>query len=287
MKNHQKKRSNLPSRIIDTHAHILPGIDDGARDLETSVEIVRWLAEQGVTDIIATPHYIIETEYVSPKSANNKLLKKLNTELKKAGIKVKLHLGNEIYINDRIKDLIKTKKIAPINDGQYLLIEMSLDDECPNYEDYFYELTQDGYKVILAHPERYAIIQKDYEIARRLYEMGVLLQCNMGSILGKYGSGAKKVVKKLAKDKMIFALGSDAHYPGREDYLPVAWKKLSKFYGDEELRQILELNPAEILKKVAKKKSVKRKTTKKSVKKTTKKSAKKSTQKSATKSTKK
>ena len=284
MVSHKKNQNNQLSRIIDIHTHILPGIDDGAREIESSIAIVRWLVGQGITDIIATPHYIVETEYVSSKSANTKLLKELKNRLKTEGIKAELYLGNEIYINDHIGDLIKSKKIAPINDGEYLLVEMSLDDECPNYEDYFYELIENGYKVILAHPERYSIIQKDYEIARQLYEMGVLLQCNMGSIIGKYGNEAKKVIKKLAKDKMIFALGSDTHHPGRDDYLPVAWKKLSKFYNDEELKQILELNPAKILEKVTKKstkkKTIKKKTTKKTTKKTVEKTTKKTTKKS-------
>lgn len=240
---------NLPNKIIDTHSHILPGIDDGAKTFEDSIKIVKWLADQGVTDIVATPHYIDETKYDSPKTKNSRLLTKLKKMLKEEGIKVNLYLGNEIYLSGKIKELVKAKKISPMNGGKYLLIEMSLDEGSPNFEDYFLELMNDGYKVILAHPERYAIIQKDYEIVKRLYNEGVLLQCNIGSILGKYGKGAKKVTKKLAKDKMIFALGSDTHHYGNKEYLSLALKKLSRYYDDNEIRQILMTNPEKILKK--------------------------------------
>lgn len=257
------------NRIFDIHSHILPGIDDGAQTFDDSIGIVKWLTEQGVTDIITTPHYIHETDYDSPKSKNSKLLIELKKKLKAEGIKVNISLGNEIYINDKISELIKEKKISPLNSSKYLLIEMPLDEEFPNYEDYFRVLIDEGYKVILAHPERYYIIEKDYEIVKRLHEMGVLLQCNAGSILGRYGRLAKKIAKRMAKDKLIFTISSDAHRRGSKDYLVLARKKLSRYLNDDEMKQILQNNPEKI-KKVTTKKA-----TKKTAKKSTKKSAKK------------
>ena len=235
-----------PNKITDTHSHILPGIDDGAKTLTNSADIVRELAEQGVTNIIATPHYVNETIYSSPYSENKKLLKELQKHLAKEGIKVNIYLGNEIYIDPAIPDLIKHHKVTPLAGSKYLLVEFPLDNEYPNYEDYFRVLIDQGYKVVLAHPERYTIIQKDYQIAKDLRDLGVLFQCNYGSIVGKYGKRAKKLVKKFAKDKMIFIFGSDMHRARGEYLIDKAVKKLSKYYSSAELKTLLQTNPSKI-----------------------------------------
>lgn len=233
--------------MIDIHTHILPGIDDGARILMEGVEIVRELAEQGVTDIIATPHYVNETIFMSPKEKNLELLERLRAKLVDEGIETKIYLGNEIYIDDKILDLIKAGKISTLADSRYLLVELPLDNEYQNYEDFLRELIENGYKVILAHPERYLIVQKNEEILGNLAEIGVLFQCNFGSLIGKYGKSAMKMVRKLAKEKMIFAFGSDAHHQGKNGYLGLAYKKLAKYYTKTELKEILVDNPGKIL----------------------------------------
>ena len=119
--------------------------------------------------------------------------------------------------------------------------------EYPGYEDIFMELLRVGYKVILAHPERYAIVNENFEVVQNLHEMGVLLQCNLGSITGKYGRSVKKTIKRIAKEKMIFAFGSDIHHLEGPDFVRSAQKKLSKIYSEKELKQLLVDNPSKIL----------------------------------------
>ncbi|MBR3138190.1 hypothetical protein IKG41_02485 [Candidatus Saccharibacteria bacterium] len=237
------------SKIIDTHSHILPGIDDGAKTLSDSIDLINELVEQGVTDIIATPHFVSETNYTSTRANNSKLLSQLKKELLAENIKVNLYLGNEIFIEPDIAGLIKKRKVSTMADSRYLLIELPLDSDYPNYEDYFSELIEKGYFVILAHPERYSILQKDFGAAKSLREIGVLFQCNYGSIIGKYGKEAKKLVKKFAKDKMIFVFGSDIHHARGKYYVEKAIKKLSKYYKPAELRTILSINPNKLLAK--------------------------------------
>ena len=125
-----------------------------------------------------------------------------------------------------------------------------MSEEFPNYEDYFCDLMKNGYKVILAHPERYSIVQKNYKIAKKLHQQGVLFQCNMGSLIGRYGINAKKTVRKLAKDKLIFVLGSDTHHCGRKEYVTLAREKLSRYYTGREISQLLTINPEKILKNI-------------------------------------
>lgn len=238
--------------MIDIHSHILPGIDDGAKTLEYSLDVIREAVNNGVTDIIATPHYISETAYVSTRAQNAKLLKKLKSAVKSENIPVNLYLGNEIYIDSKLPDLLKAKKISTMADSKYLLVELPLNEEFPNYEEYFKDLIDRGYKVILAHPERYLIIQKDYEIVKNLREIGVLFQCNLGSLIGRYGKNEQKLVKKLAKDKLIFTFASDIHHRRGDKYWQKTFKKLNKFYNETEVKQLLVTNPRKILPKSCK-----------------------------------
>lgn len=233
--------------MIDIHSHILPGVDDGARDFDSAIAAVKWLVRQGVTDIIATPHYVVESEYVSPVSANSKLLDELQGRLDKEGVLVNLYLGNEIYINEKIAELVAAGEITGLASSRYLLVELPLSGEYMNYEGYLQELINAGFIVVLAHPERYESFQDDYQLVRNLDEIGVMFQCNLRSFLGFYGVEAERLVHKLAREKMIFVLASDTHRAGREEYLVQARGKLSRFYNEREISQLLEVNPRRIL----------------------------------------
>lgn len=233
--------------MIDIHSHILPGVDDGSRDFETSVEMVKWLGRQGFTDVVATPHYVDETDYTVSSVKNATLVAKLRSELEKAGVNVNIYLGNEIYICRDIEKLIERQEITGINGSKYLLIELPMSGEFPNYEDIFLELMQRGFKVILAHPERYESFKEDFDLIVNLHECGVLFQCNLGSLVDRYGKKARKVLIKMLKNKMVFAFGSDLHRPGGTDYLIAARKKLAKYLDEQELDEVLVRNPAQIL----------------------------------------
>ena len=109
----------------------------------------------------------------------------------------------------------------------------------PGQADIFLELLRSDYKVILAHPERYVSFQNDSAGLFELYNMGVLLQCNLGSFVDQYGKAARKLVVKLAKEKMIFGFGTDIHHPRGERFLPDVKRKLTKYYSDGELEELL------------------------------------------------
>ena len=233
--------------MIDIHSHILPGVDDGARSLADSVDLMQELASAGITDVIATPHYVPETKYVSNKTKNLLVFQKLKRTLVDKGAKTRIFLGNEVYIDKSVADLASDGIISTLAGGSYLLVELPLNGTFPHYEDIILDLIGVGYKVILAHPERYVIVQKDYEILRELWKAGVLIQCNLGSIMGEYGKGAKKMIKKLLRDDMIFALGSDIHYCHGVDYWVKAQKKITKYTTAAQAKRIFEANPRKIL----------------------------------------
>ena len=233
--------------MVDLHSHILPGIDDGAADISDSLDLIRELSAGGVTEVFATPHYIDETIYNSPRYENSKLVADLQKRLDAEEIPVKIHLGNEIYINRKILELLKAGEISSMGDSKYILVELPMSGDFPGYADIFLELLRAGYKVILAHPERYTSFQKDFDLLTELYDMGVFLQCKIGSFVDQYGKAARKLAIRLAKEKMIFGLGTDIHHLRGEEFLPGAMKKLSKYYNSEELNELLVGNPRKVL----------------------------------------
>ncbi|MBR3229959.1 MAG: hypothetical protein IKF91_03935 [Bacilli bacterium] len=233
--------------MIDIHSHLLYGIDDGSKSIEDSVDIIEELSKVGYTDIILTPHYISHTKYNSPRDNNLILLNNLRSLLSDRNIEVNLYLGNEIYINHHIGDLLDDGKISSLNDSKYLLIELPMNGEY-DYMDVFEDLIYDGYKVILAHPERYHAFQRDFDKIYELEEIGVYFQCNIESILGSYGRSAIKMVKRMFKEKKVSFLATDIHHK-KKDYgkFDKAKKKIGKYLSSSEIDDLLIKNPSKII----------------------------------------
>lgn len=233
--------------MIDIHSHILYGVDDGAKTIDESVDIIRNLYKNGITDIILTPHYIEYSSYNSNKKSNLEKLDSLKKKLKEEGINVNLYLGNEIYINNNILSLLKKGEISSLNDSKYLLIELPMSGKYDNYVEIFKELIENGYKVILAHPERYNTFKKDINLIYELKNIGVLMQCNIESILKTYGKDSYKTIKKLAKNKLINFIASDIHHKKDYEYINKARNKFKKYYSDSEIDDLLSNNQKDIL----------------------------------------
>ncbi len=234
--------------MIDIHSHLLFGVDDGSRTLEESVHVIKKLSEVGYTDIILTPHYINDSTYVSTREENLDVLKRLKVGLIRNNVNVNLYLGNEIYIDSEIANLLKNNIISSLNDTKYLLIELPMSGENEIYYDIFLDLINMGYKVILAHPERYISFQKDFNKIYELKELGVLLQSNVGSVLGDYGRGAKKTIKRLLKENLITFMGTDIHH-NKEEYTFVlkVKKKMGKYLTQKQINNIFENNAKVLL----------------------------------------
>lgn len=233
--------------MIDIHSHILPGVDDGVKTLASSIELIRELSRSGATDIIATPHYVSETRYVSRKDNNFRLLEEVKSALLAEQINVEIYLGNEIYIDPKIAKMIGQGIVSTMAGSRYILVELPLNKSYPSYRDILVDLLDMGYRVILAHPERYEIIQTSYDVLLELHSLGVLFQCNLGSVMGKYGIEAKTVVKRIMKDSLVFAFGSDAHHCHGVDYWVKAQKKVAKYCSERQFNQAMTLNPRKML----------------------------------------
>jgi len=226
------------SNLKDIHSHILYGIDDGSKTIEDSIEMLKQAIHDGVSDIVLTPHYIYESEYSCNNKEKNVRFKKLQEAIKKENLSIRLYLGNEILLCDNIVELLKKKECMTLNNSRYVLVELPMHNELLNAKNIFFDLVRNGYVPVLAHPERYPYIKKDFLFFRELIDMGVLLQGNYKSLFGHYGSDAKKRLKKLLKQDMITFLASDTHHKyGYE--LDEAYKKTLKIIKNtKKVRQL-------------------------------------------------
>ena len=234
--------------MIDIHSHIMYGIDDGSKDIETSIEILKEAKKEGITDIFLTPHYIENSKYNTNNKKKNELLKKLQKQIEKENLDINLYIGNEIYINESIIEYIKNKEISSLNNSKYILVELPMGKMYQNTKHILFNLIRNGYIVILAHPERYIYLKNHDEVLDEFLSMGVLLQGNYRSLFGYYGRDAKKALKKYIKRHQISFLGSDIHE--NDGYmLEKLEKKILKISKDEVYtKNILEENARCIIK---------------------------------------
>ncbi|MBZ9687642.1 protein tyrosine phosphatase [Clostridium estertheticum] len=210
--------------MIDFHSHIIHGIDDGAKSLDMSLEMVKISENEGVEYICATPHFITE-EFEITREKYLEKLDRLVLASKEENFKIKILEGLEIYMHPNLPKLYSEKKIWGINGSKYLLIELPM-GQFPMYtEDVFYELMLLGARPILAHPERNFKIMKNHDLVINLIKQGVLMQINTGSLLGDYGKEVKKTSEEFVKKNMVHILGSDGHnITSRKTRLKIAYE---------------------------------------------------------------
>ena len=229
--------------MIDLHSHILYGIDDGARCIEESLEILKKASTGGVTDIVLTPHFIKDSKYKANNKEKSILLNHLKEEMEKHHISINLYLGNEVYIDEGIPSLLK-EDISTINHSKYLLMEFPLGSKSLIIEEVLDELYNAGIVPIIAHPERYLSYYKNYDFFYDLKERGCYLQGNIGSIYGHYGRRVKKMMKEMLKRGLIDFFGSDIHHPHQEFYEKNIKNDLLKIVKDDRIVEDLLINNA-------------------------------------------
>lgn len=227
----------------DLHSHFLPGVDDGAKSIDSTRRMLLSASSNGVTDVMFTPHYILDSDFSSNYKENLKLFKEIK-EIAKEEFGVNVYLGNEVYCNNSIEELLKNKEVITLNNSRYMLIEIPMYNRTNNLKSIFFELLEAGIIPILAHPERYTAYYNDIDFFMDLREMGVLMQANYPSLLGVYGRQPKKMLKKLLKANLISFMGSDIHSASEEKYesLPKLYKKLARIVDEQKLKELTEIN---------------------------------------------
>lgn len=229
--------------MIDFHTHILPEVDDGPKSYNEAIKLLLEAKEAGFEKLIATSHYAHDC-YEVPEYKRKVLIEELNKEENIP----ELILGSEIFLTHNIIDLLKEYKASTINGTNYILLELPIKINFGDLESYIEKLQNNSYRIILAHPERCKIIQKNIKLLDKLKNMGVLFQSNYGSIIGLYGFSTKKTIKKMLKMNLIDFLGSDAHkentiYPK----ISIAKNKILKLITKQKLQIISHDNIEKVL----------------------------------------
>lgn len=195
---------------VDVHSHFIPGIDDGAQNMDESLELLREMKALGYQKVITTPHVMSDYYRNTPEiilSGRDDLRKAAENE----GIEIDIDCAAEYYLDADFMAKIKAKELLTFGD-KYVLFELPFLSEPPNLAEVVFEMQLAGYKPVLAHPERYAFWHLQFDKYQQMFDKGVILQLNINSITGHYSPEVKAISKKLIEAELIGLLGSDCHH---------------------------------------------------------------------------
>ncbi len=235
--------------MIDIHSHVLPGIDDGSRDMDMSLELLAMSADSGVEVLVTTPHCNIPGEfdnYVSPDL--ERLFQRLDAARAAAEIRLKLCRGAEIFATPELPDLLREGRAWTLNGTRYFLTEFAFDEDPSFCSGILAECADLGFRPVIAHPERYFFLQDDPRIAFDWCTSGYALQINKGSLLGRFGPESRQTAEQLLGHGLAACLASDAHHPlQRTTHMGEIAELLVEEYGEDYARLLLKENPKRIL----------------------------------------
>jgi protein-tyrosine phosphatase len=257
-------------KMIDLHAHILPGLDDGAETLDESIEMC-WLSYQdGIRTIVATPH-ILPGIYKNNRSTILTKLHELNTALLKFGVQssefvaknsdtmtqrlndpmtgLKLLPGADVHFSFDMLQLCENGEIMTVNDnGRYLMVEFDFQGIPYRGEEVLFQLIMHGIIPIITHPERNLEIARSPNRYYEIIKMGCLGQVTAMSLTGGFGSGVRLVAEKLLKNRLVHIIASDTHsINGRPPILSTALRATEKIVGKEEAQKMVTEYPEAVI----------------------------------------
>lgn len=217
----RNKSGNNPSYFpitTDIHSHILPGIDDGSPNLETSIQLIKGLMELGITRSVATPHIISDMFRNTPATINNALAL-LREELKKQEINFPVSAAAEYMMDASFFEMLQRREPLLTIQDKIILTEFSYATIPHSPQQMSFAIITEGYTPILAHPERYPYYYRNYNMYHELVNLGFKLQLNLLSLSGYYGSEAVKAGLYMLKHNLISYLGTDLHHERHLDGL--------------------------------------------------------------------
>ncbi|WP_243454325.1 tyrosine-protein phosphatase [Desulfosporosinus fructosivorans] len=230
------------------HSHILPGLDDGAKDMAETLEMVRQLQESGFKTIFATPHVLEGRDYLHPAEILT-VTEQVRQRVAEAGIKIEILPGAENYIFPDMAKWFSAGKLLTLgNTGKYLLVELPM-REIPHYTDQvFFELQVKGLTPILAHPERNLGLNDEPKRLLEWAKRGILFQMNVRSLSGYYGPRPKMLAELMLSNGLIHLIGSDAHRVSRsESIYTEALQGVKEISGEGRFQDMTLWNPQTIL----------------------------------------
>ena len=227
--------------MIDIHNHLVPGVDDGSDSLETSRKLIERAIQDGITDILTTPHFIKGNKADIERQEMLGRFEQLKEDVK--DLKINLYLGNELYIDYQLDELLMEKRISSLNDSRFVLVEFPFTRYEDEYDEYLYNISL-NYEIIIAHPERYEYVQKDLKFTDRWLENNYYLQVNQDSF---FASDRKKTVLKMVEEGLVSMVASDGHNLHRPVVLKDCYEFVRKKFSKDIADKLFEINPRHII----------------------------------------
>lgn len=230
-------------KFIDIHCHILPGVDDGARDLAGALALIDMAVNDGTGTLVLTPHYRGVYRRNTPQQ-----LRQVFRELQQAAPQVELFLGNEVSYEPELAEKLAEGRVLTLGDGPYVLLEMPVVCTARQVLDAVVEIRGGGMIPILAHVERYEAFLRDRGLVDAAVELGALVQINADSVLGQCGFGVKRYCHWLLKSRRAHFVASDAHdEKDRPPKLMECWRWVCRKYGEDYAAALFRENARVVL----------------------------------------
>lgn len=201
--------ANVNSLKVDVHSHLLPGLDDGVRSLNESLQILLSLQKMGYKKVITTPH--INSNYQNSDSKIINTLATLKSYLKQKKVNIDVDTAAEYMLDSNLLKAVRNKETLLTFGSKFLLFETSFSEKISRLEEFISISVSNGYLPVLAHPERYPYIQNDLRIATEIFNQGAIFQINIRSLSNGYSIKARQTARKLVDRGLIHMLGSDCH----------------------------------------------------------------------------
>lgn len=235
--------------MIDLHTHFLFDIDDGARNLDASLEMLRAAELDGTEMLVATPHQLHPAGYHATREVAEERLAAVKAAAAEAGIRMDFRLAAEIHFSESMIEGLKEGSLLPLAGcGKYFLLELPVTTIPWNIRDVVFECQMAGYFPVLAHPERNFEVMESPKVARELRDRGVLLQVTAQSVTGAFGKKSERAARRLLKWGVVDVIASDAHNPKRRPPgLSAAVERASKIVGPGRAEWMVTEAPRRIL----------------------------------------
>jgi len=202
---------DLPPLTVDMHSHLLPSLDDGVSTFEEAAGIIQAFQRMGYKRIITTPHVMSDAYRNTPQTIGSRL-GELQEYLRSKDIDIPVEAAAEYYLDENLYRMVENNDPLLTFGQNYLLFETNFITEPFNLKEFIFLATTKGYKLILAHPERYLYLQNNLPKVQDLLDRGVLMQLNISSLTGYYSKPVQQMAFKLVDRGMIHWLGSDCHH---------------------------------------------------------------------------
>ena len=200
----------IQSGFVDIHTHILPGVDDGAQELETALEMVRLAYESGTRALFLTPHYRGKFKANTPEYLNDSF-RAFGQAVHERFPEMRLVLGQEIHYQTDIPERLSAGRVLSIGESEYVLLEFRSNSLRTEIVRGVADVARSGYIPIVAHAERYEAFRRDFSLVHEVLSRGALIQLNADSVMGKHGFFVKRFCRKVLKRENAHFIASDAH----------------------------------------------------------------------------